>query len=71
MIAEGSLRGGGTYAGLPSDVLFLETSALTGEGVADVFVRIARLILSKIEDGTSRSPQPQQKQQLLRLLQMQ
>ncbi|OEH77990.1 Ras family domain-containing protein [Cyclospora cayetanensis] len=34
-----------------NDVLFLETSALTGEGVSDVFVRVARLILSKIEDG--------------------
>ena len=37
---------------MTSDVLFLETSALTGEGVTDVFVRVARLILSKIEDGT-------------------
>lgn len=38
-------------AAAAADVLFLETSALTGEGVTDVFVRVARLILSKIEDG--------------------
>lgn len=34
-----------------SDVLFLETSALTGEGVEEVFIKVARMILSKIEDG--------------------
>lgn len=34
-----------------NDVLFLETSALTGEGVEDVFIKIARMILNKIEDG--------------------
>ncbi|EEA05488.1 uncharacterized protein CMU_024940 [Cryptosporidium muris RN66] len=35
-----------------NDILFLETSALTGEGVEEVFVKVTRLILSKIEDGT-------------------
>eukprot|EP00919_Chromeraceae_sp_WS-2016_P059246 GHVR01140778.1.p1 GENE.GHVR01140778.1~~GHVR01140778.1.p1 ORF type:complete len:216 (+),score=50.98 GHVR01140778.1:111-758(+) len=34
-----------------NDVLFLETSALTGVGVEDVFTKVARMILSKIEDG--------------------
>merc|ERR1712190_586672 len=34
-----------------NDVLFLETSALTGEGVEDVFIKVARMILNKIEDG--------------------
>ncbi|OII77190.1 hypothetical protein cand_021720 [Cryptosporidium andersoni] len=35
-----------------NDILFLETSALTGEGVEEVFIKVTRLILSKIEDGT-------------------
>lgn len=34
-----------------NDILFLETSALTGEGVEEVFVKVARHILNKIEDG--------------------
>lgn len=34
-----------------NDVLFLETSALTGEGVEEVFIKVAKMILSKIEDG--------------------
>merc|ERR1712050_400796 len=34
-----------------NDILFLETSALTGEGVEEVFVKVARMILNKIEDG--------------------
>lgn len=34
-----------------NDILFLETSALTGDGVEDVFVRVARMILHKIEEG--------------------
>lgn len=34
-----------------NDILFLETSALTGEGVEDVFYKVARMILSKIQDG--------------------
>eukprot|EP00922_Rhytidocystis_sp_ex-Travisia-forbesii_P007825 GHVS01011582.1.p1 GENE.GHVS01011582.1~~GHVS01011582.1.p1 ORF type:complete len:216 (-),score=20.50 GHVS01011582.1:659-1306(-) len=34
-----------------NDILFLETSALTGEGVEDAFVKVARMILNKIEDG--------------------
>ncbi|PHJ21917.1 ras family protein, partial [Cystoisospora suis] len=32
-----------------NDILFLETSAFTGEGVEEVFVKVARLILNKIE----------------------
>eukprot|EP00744_Colponema_vietnamica_P014992 GILI01020999.1.p1 GENE.GILI01020999.1~~GILI01020999.1.p1 ORF type:complete len:212 (+),score=17.23 GILI01020999.1:115-750(+) len=34
-----------------NDILFLETSALTGEGVEEVFLKVARTILSKIEGG--------------------
>ena len=34
-----------------NDVLFLETSAITGEGIEDVFVKASRSIISKIEDG--------------------
>merc|ERR1711972_996857 len=34
-----------------SDILFLETSALTGEGVEEAFIKVARMILNKIEDG--------------------
>lgn len=34
-----------------NDVLFLETSAVTGEGVEDVFAKACRGIISKIEDG--------------------
>ncbi|CAD7930249.1 unnamed protein product [Amoebophrya sp. A25] len=34
-----------------NDILFLETSALTGEGVEDVFIKVAKQILNKIEDG--------------------
>merc|ERR1711862_607039 len=34
-----------------NDILFLETSALTGEGVEDVFTKVAKQILNKIEDG--------------------
>jgi len=32
-------------------LIFLETSALTGEGVSEVFLKCARTILSKIESG--------------------
>jgi len=34
-----------------NDILFLETSALPGEGVEEVFIKVARMILNKIEDG--------------------
>merc|ERR1712176_1508491 len=34
-----------------NDNPFLETSALTGEGVEEVFIKVARMILNKIEDG--------------------
>jgi len=34
-----------------NDLLFLETSALTGEGVEDVFTKVAKQLLNKIEDG--------------------
>lgn len=34
-----------------NDILFLESSALTGEGVEDVFTKVAKQILNKIEDG--------------------
>lgn len=35
-----------------SELMFLETSALTGESVEDAFVQCARKILNKIESGT-------------------
>jgi|TARA_B110000211_G_C13817192_1_gene437559 Ras-related protein Rab-4B len=34
-----------------NDALFLETSALTGENVEEVFLKAARSVLSKIESG--------------------
>jgi GTPase SAR1 family protein len=34
-----------------NDVLFLETSAVTGEGIEEVFSKACRSIISKIEDG--------------------
>jgi Ras-related protein Rab-4B len=34
-----------------NDILFLETSAVTAEGIEDVFVKACRSIISKIEDG--------------------
>jgi len=34
-----------------NDLMFLETSALTGEGVGEVFLKCARNILTKIETG--------------------
>jgi len=34
-----------------NDILFMEASALTGEGVEEVFTKCARMILNKIEDG--------------------
>jgi len=35
-----------------TDVMFLESSARTGEGVEEVFLKCARTILSKIDSGT-------------------
>ena len=32
-------------------LLFLEASALTGEGVEEAFLRCARAVLSKVDDG--------------------
>lgn len=37
-----------------SELMFLETSALTGENVEEAFVQCARKILNKIESGISR-----------------
>lgn len=34
-----------------SELMFLETSALTGENVEEAFVQCARKILNKIESG--------------------
>mmetsp|Transcript_6622 Transcript_6622/g.9175 ORF Transcript_6622/g.9175 Transcript_6622/m.9175 type:complete len:212 (-) Transcript_6622:923-1558(-) len=34
-----------------NDLMFLETSALTGEGVSEVFMKCTRTILTKIETG--------------------
>lgn len=36
---------------LPIDLLFIETSALTGENVEEVFLKCAKTILTKIETG--------------------
>lgn len=36
-----------------SELMFLETSALTGENVEEAFVQCARKILNKIESGKS------------------
>ncbi len=35
----------------PSELMFMETSALTGENVEETFLKCARTILSKIESG--------------------
>jgi GTPase SAR1 family protein len=37
------------------ELMFLETSALTGENVEEAFMQCARKILNKIESGTSLS----------------
>ncbi len=34
-----------------TDLMFLETSALTGEGVEEVFLKCSKTILTKIETG--------------------
>lgn len=39
-----------------SELMFLETSALTGENVEEAFVQCARKILNKIESGRSDPP---------------
>ena len=39
-----------------SDLMFLETSALTGENVEETFLKCARSILTKIESGNPLSP---------------
>ena len=36
-----------------ADLMFLETSALTGENVEETYLKCARSILTKIESGTS------------------
>lgn len=38
-----------------AELMFLETSALTGENVEEAFMQCARKILNKIESGTSLS----------------
>lgn len=37
------------------DATFLETSAMTGENVEEVFLKCARMVLSKIESGAARA----------------
>eukprot|EP00918_Siedleckia_nematoides_P059987 GHVU01130832.1.p1 GENE.GHVU01130832.1~~GHVU01130832.1.p1 ORF type:complete len:213 (-),score=36.31 GHVU01130832.1:87-725(-) len=34
-----------------NDICFIETSALTGEGVEEAFVKVSKMILNKIEEG--------------------
>lgn len=41
-----------------SELMFLETSALTGENVEEAFVQCARKILNKIESGRMCDPHP-------------
>lgn len=53
-----------------TELMFLETSALTGENVEEAFVQCARKILNKIESGRNRgftpaSPTPQTPNPLL------
>ncbi len=43
----------------PAELMFLETSARTGENVEEVFLKCARTILSKIESGAHPQPHPQ------------
>lgn len=45
-------RGGwGLTEALPPELMFLETSALTGENVEEAFLKCARTILNKIDSG--------------------
>ena len=37
------------------DILFVETSALTGDGVDDVFMKLAKTVLNKVEEGSIES----------------
>lgn len=39
-----------------TELMFLETSALTGENVEEAFVQCARKILNKIESGMKSNP---------------
>ena len=41
-----------SFVGLP-ELMFLETSALTGENVEETFLKCARSILTKIESGNN------------------
>ena len=41
----------GRLWGCPTELMFLETSALTGENVEEAFLKCARTILNKIESG--------------------
>lgn len=41
---------------MPTELMFLETSALTGENVEEAFVQCARKILNKIESGRNHNP---------------
>jgi hypothetical protein len=35
----------------PTELMFMEASAMTGDGVEDVFLKCARSILTKVETG--------------------
>lgn len=39
-----------------AELMFLETSALTGENVEEAFLKCSRTILGKIETGNKTSP---------------
>ena len=34
------------------DILFVETSAMTGDGVDDVFMKLAKNVLNRVQDGS-------------------
>lgn len=51
-----SAQGGASVCLTPAELMFLETSALTGENVEEAFLKCARTILNKIESGASRVP---------------
>ena len=40
---------------MPPELMFLETSALTGENVEEAFLKCARTILNKIDSGETRT----------------
>lgn len=50
-LGDGDARGPDLPEHLPPELMFLETSALTGENVEEAFLKCARTILNKIDSG--------------------